>query len=50
MARYLEPRLKIRHLRVIDALEERKILLRASQVLSVSQPALWTCNGFAPVT
>lgn len=40
MTRYLEQRLKIRHLRVIDALEEHKSLLRASQALRVSQPAL----------
>lgn len=40
MARYLEQRLKIRHLRVIDAVEEHKSVLRASQVLGVSQPTL----------
>jgi LysR family pca operon transcriptional activator len=37
---YLEQRLKLRHLRVIDALVESKSLLRASEVLGVSQPAL----------
>ncbi|PZQ56681.1 MAG: transcriptional regulator [Novosphingobium pentaromativorans] len=40
MAHYLEQRLKIRHLRVIDALEQHKSLLRASRALRVSQPAL----------
>jgi LysR family pca operon transcriptional activator len=40
LAHYLEQRLKIRHLRVIDALEQHKSLLRASRALRVSQPAL----------
>lgn len=40
MARYLEQRLKIRHLRVIDAIEQHKSILRASQALQISQPAL----------
>lgn len=40
MAHYLEQRLKIRHLRVIDALEQHKSLLRASSALRVSQPSL----------
>lgn len=40
MARYLEQRLKIRHLRVIDAVEQHKSVLRASQALGVSQPTL----------
>ncbi|MEG3126156.1 LysR substrate-binding domain-containing protein [Sphingomonas sp. GB1N7] len=40
MARYLEQRLKIRHLRVIDAIEQHKSVLRASQALMISQPAL----------
>ncbi|MEF9875908.1 MAG: LysR family transcriptional regulator, partial [Gordonibacter sp.] len=40
MARYLEQRLKIRHLRVIEALDQHKSLLRASKALGVSQPGL----------
>ncbi len=40
MARHLEQRLKIRHLRVIEALDQHKSLLRASKALRVSQPAL----------
>jgi LysR family pca operon transcriptional activator len=40
LAHYLEQRLKIRHLRVIDALEQHKSLLRASRAVRVSQPAL----------
>ncbi|WP_260923956.1 LysR family transcriptional regulator [Novosphingobium sp. 9] len=40
MSHYLEQRLKIRHLRVIDALERHKSVLGASRALRVSQPAL----------
>ncbi|MEG3168017.1 LysR substrate-binding domain-containing protein [Sphingomonas sp. LB3N6] len=40
MTRHLEQRLKIRHLRVIEALDQHKSLLRASKALRVSQPAL----------
>lgn len=38
--RYLEQRLKLRHLRVVDAIVESGSLLKASEVLGVSQPAL----------
>jgi LysR family transcriptional regulator, pca operon transcriptional activator len=40
MARYLEQRLKLRHLRVIDMVARHKSLLRAAGALGVSQPAL----------
>lgn len=40
MSHYLEQRIKIRHLRVIDALDRHKSLLKASRTLNVTQPAL----------
>ena len=39
MARHLEHRLKIRHLRVVDAIEQHARVLRAAQVLQIGQPA-----------
>src|SRR5690242_16167878 len=40
MARYLDQRLKLRHLRVIHAISQHASLLRASQALRLTQPAL----------
>ena len=40
IVRYLEQRLKLRHLRVVDAIVEGKSLLKASEILGISQPAL----------
>lgn len=40
MSHYLETRIKIRHLRVVDALDRHKSLLKASRALNVTQPAL----------
>ena len=37
---FFEHRIKVRHLRVIEALDRQKSLLRASRVLNVTQPAL----------
>jgi LysR family pca operon transcriptional activator len=40
MVRYLDQRLKLRHLRVIDAISTHSSLLRASNALRLTQPAL----------
>lgn len=45
MKRYLDQRLKLRHLRAITAIESQGSLLRASQVLGLTQPALTKSLG-----
>ncbi len=39
-SRYLDQRLKLAHLRLVDALETHRSLLRAAAILGVTQPAL----------
>ncbi|UHC20181.1 LysR family transcriptional regulator (plasmid) [Methylobacterium currus] len=39
-SRYLDQRLKLAHLRLVDALETHRSLLRAATILGVTQPAL----------
>lgn len=43
MKRYLQQRLKFRHLRVIDAIVTHESILQAAKALAVSQPALTKC-------